>query len=127
EGARYGALVGARLCAAALVAAGVLLQAAMPVSAQSVSLEPAVAQPVDLQLEGAGPQATGLRIEPVSALSVSEAAATEMLVAEVLERLPPRWRAHERALRLSWRDDLPADVHGRIRGERIALSRVLLD
>ncbi|MEN1957871.1 DUF7844 domain-containing protein [Luteimonas changyuni] len=127
EGARYGALVGARLCAAALVAAGVLLQVAMPVSAQSVSLEPAVAQPVDLQLEGAGPQATGLRIEPVSALSVSEAAATEMLVAEVLERLPPRWRAHERALRLSWRDDLPADVHGRIRGERIALSRVLLD
>ncbi|MEN1940842.1 DUF4105 domain-containing protein [Luteimonas sp. MJ174] len=127
EGARYGASVGARLRAAALVAAGVLLQVAMPVSAQSVSLEPAVAQSLPVQSEGAGPQATGLRIEPVSALSVSETAATEMLVAEVLERLPPRWRAHERALQLSWRDDLPADVHGRIRGERIALSRVLLD
>ncbi|MGY0651382.1 DUF7844 domain-containing protein [Luteimonas sp. A537] len=113
--------------AAALVAAGLLLLVAMPVYAQSVSLEPAVAQPVDVQLEGTRQHAAGLGIEPVSALSVSEAAATEMLVVEVLGLLPPRWRARERALRLSWRDDLPVDVHGRIRGDRIALSRALLD
>ncbi|GGK02840.1 DUF7844 domain-containing protein [Luteimonas terricola] len=67
-----------------------------------------------------------LRIELADALSESEAAATRALIDDTLSRLPPRWQAQEASLRLAWRDDLPGHVHGRIRGDRIALSRVLL-
>ncbi|MGY1459039.1 DUF7844 domain-containing protein [Luteimonas sp. A534] len=71
--------------------------------------------------------ATALRVEVADALPEAEAAATRALIDDTLARLPPRWRAQEVSLRLSWRDDLPVDVHGRIRGDRIALSRELLE
>ena len=67
-----------------------------------------------------------LRIEPADGLSDGEAAATRALVDETLSRLPPRWLEQEALLRLAWRDDLPGHVHGRIRSDRIVLSRALL-
>jgi hypothetical protein len=85
---------------------------------------PAKAQPAQHALMRH--DATALRIEPAPALSDRESAATQALVLETLARLPPRWRAHDATLRLAWRDDLPGHVHGRIRGDRIALSRALL-
>lgn len=70
----------------------------------------------------------GLRIEVVGPdVSAGGPAAAQVLVEDALRRLPPRWRGWERTLRLGWRDDLPEDVHGRIRGGRIGLSRVLLE
>lgn len=70
----------------------------------------------------------GLRIEAADpGAPAGERAATRALVEEALDRLPPRWRGQGVTLRLEWRDDLPADVHGRIRGDRIRLRRGLLD
>src|SRR5690606_20293161 len=39
----------------------------------------------------------------------------------------PRWREQQATLQLAWRNDLPGHVHGRIRGDRITLSRELLE
>src|SRR5690606_20183140 len=59
-------------------------------------------------------------------LSQPEIAASQNLVDATLARLPPVWRDTPGALRLEWRDDLPDEVHGRIRGGRITLARRLL-
>ena len=67
-----------------------------------------------------------LRVEPEPSLTGAQSAATRALVDGTLARLPPRWRAHGSRFVLAWRDDLPDGVHGRIRGQRIALSRALL-
>ena len=45
---------------------------------------------------------------------------------QVLARLPPAWADALGEVRLEWRDDLPADVHGRAFDGRILLRRSLL-
>jgi len=54
-------------------------------------------------------------------------AARQILDAAV-QRLPATWAdALDPRIRVEWRDDLPAGVHGRVRGERLLLRRALLD
>ncbi|MCM2335911.1 MAG: DUF4105 domain-containing protein [Pseudomonas sp.] len=61
-------------------------------------------------------------------LTPAQAEASAALVDDVLARLPAQWAsALGRPLQLTWRDDLPGGVHGRVRGDRIALRRSLLD
>ena len=70
-----------------------------------------------------------LRIDSDDAgLSPEVAAATRALVDAALARLPPAFAERLDAdIALRWRDDLPADVHGRTRGGGIGLRRELLD
>ena len=61
-------------------------------------------------------------------LDEAQVEATRQLIDEVSRRLPSAWR--ERlgdGPQLQWRDDLPAQVHGRVRGQRLWLRRSLLD
>ncbi|KLJ03013.1 hypothetical protein WQ56_01335 [Luteimonas sp. FCS-9] len=61
-------------------------------------------------------------------LDADAQAASARLVDAVLARLPPAWRAADGLdVHLAWRDDLPAQVHGRATGDRIMLRRALLD
>src|SRR5690554_5856155 len=73
------------------------------------------------------PPAAALQVEVADALSAGEAAATRVLIDDALLSLPPRWREQQATLQLAWRNDLPGHVHGRIRGDRITLSRELLE
>ncbi|MCR6661877.1 MAG: DUF4105 domain-containing protein [Luteimonas sp.] len=69
--------------------------------------------------EGIGVDATGLTPE--------EATATGRLLDAASERLPPGFLSNLGIdVSLRWRDDLPADVHGRVRAGRIGLRRGLL-
>ncbi|TLX21208.1 DUF4105 domain-containing protein [Thermomonas fusca] len=71
--------------------------------------------------------ASGLQVEP-RGLDAAQLQASHALVAAVATRLPPVWRAAMPAdLHLRWRDDLPAQVHGRSVGLQIGLRRELLD
>lgn len=64
----------------------------------------------------------------VQGLDTTQREASRQLVAAVEARLPPGWRAAlPDALRLRWREDLPAQVHGRSVGAQIDLRRELLD
>ncbi|MCC4605075.1 DUF4105 domain-containing protein [Xanthomonas campestris] len=57
----------------------------------------------------------------------ADRAASDALVQQVVRRLPPRWVERLQApVALQWRDDLPAQVHGRAIGQRILLDRALL-
>lgn len=61
-------------------------------------------------------------------LDAAQLAASQELIADAERRLPPAWRDVMPAdLRLRWRDDLPAQVHGRSVGTDIGLRRELLD
>ena len=67
------------------------------------------------------------RFELAGQLSDDDRAATAALVAAARARLPAAWAAAlDRPVRLEWRDDLPAGVHGRARNWRILLDRGLL-
>ena len=71
--------------------------------------------------------ASRLQTEP-RGLDAAQLQASRELVEAVEARLPPAWRAAMPAdLRLRWRDDLPAQVHGRSLGLQIGLRRELLD
>lgn len=71
--------------------------------------------------------ASRLQVEP-RGLDAAQLQASRELVEAVEARLPPAWRAAMPAdLRLRWRDDLPAQVHGRSLGLQIGLRRELLD
>ncbi|WP_233198698.1 MULTISPECIES: DUF4105 domain-containing protein [Luteimonas] len=60
-------------------------------------------------------------------LTPAESARADAAVSEVLARLPPAWRdATHLDVVLDWRDDLPADVHGRTLGPHLRLRRGLL-
>src|SRR6185503_15717379 len=62
-------------------------------------------------------------------LSSAEAAAAPQLLADVTRRLPLAWAdalEHQR-IEVEWRDDLPAQVHGRAQARRMLLDRALLD
>lgn len=76
----------------------------------------------------AGATQAGVRWQPdVAALTPAEAAATRQLLDEASRRLPPAWtQALDRPIAVAWRD-LPVQVHGRARSQRILLDRSLLD
>lgn len=59
-------------------------------------------------------------------LTAEERAAAQHLIERTSQLLPPPMAEGLPALRLSFRDDLPDAVHGRIRGQRIRLARHLL-
>ena len=68
-----------------------------------------------------------LRID-ASKLSLAEREATQELIDEAMRRLPPEWRdSLDGGLTLEWRDDLPAQVHGRAKAQRLWLRRSLLE
>ncbi|HVI59954.1 MAG TPA: DUF4105 domain-containing protein [Luteimonas sp.] len=63
-----------------------------------------------------------------SGLSPAQARASRQVLDDVVRRLPAAWaRAIDRPIAVQWRDDLPADVHGRARGGTMLLRRALLD
>ncbi|PPU64095.1 DUF7844 domain-containing protein [Xanthomonas codiaei] len=68
------------------------------------------------------------RIDIVASVSEpADRAASDALVQQVIQRLPLRLAERLRApITLQWRDDLPAQVHGRAIGQRILLDRALL-
>ncbi|MGH8055434.1 MAG: DUF4105 domain-containing protein [Stenotrophomonas sp.] len=60
-------------------------------------------------------------------LTPAEQQVSQRLVADVLNELPAAARdQHDLQLRLRWRDDLPAHVQGRARGNELGLDRRLL-
>ncbi|UYK78395.1 DUF4105 domain-containing protein [Xanthomonas sacchari] len=60
-------------------------------------------------------------------LSPAERTASQAVVAAAQARLPPAWTAVLPAgLPLQWRDDLPAQVHGRAQAKRLLLNKRLL-
>ena len=76
---------------------------------------------------GAAPAAP--QLEPVeSSLTQAEAEASRQLLAEAVQRLPAAWaNALEQRIEVEWRDDLPAEVHGRAKSRQMLLNRKLLD
>ena len=73
--------------------------------------------------------AQALQLESIdSSLTPAQAAATRQLLAEVIRRLPATWtEALDRRIDVEWRDDLPAEVHGRAKARQLLLKRALLD
>jgi hypothetical protein len=72
--------------------------------------------------------AQALQLESVEdGLTSGEAAASRQLLDAAAQRLPARWSAALTAVRVEWRDDLPAHVHGRALRGRVLLRRALLD
>jgi hypothetical protein len=61
-----------------------------------------------------------------SGLDPGEAARADAVRSFVVQQLPPKWSDALGEVRLEWRDDLPADVHGRAFDGRILLRRSLL-
>ncbi|MBJ7573783.1 DUF4105 domain-containing protein [Luteimonas sp. MC1828] len=72
------------------------------------------------------PAHAALQVTAESGATAADAEASRRLVQATLPRLPPVLRDWDATLQLGWRDDLPAQVHGRIRGRRILLDRALL-
>ncbi len=63
-----------------------------------------------------------------AALSPAQAEASRRILDDAVRRLPPAWtQAIDRPVAVQWRDDLPADVHGRAHGHAMLLRRALLD
>ena len=77
----------------------------------------------------AGSAHAALQLQPVDrSLTPAEAAATRQLLADAIQRLPAPWvNALEQSIEVEWRDDLPAQVHGRAQARRLLLDRALLD
>lgn len=69
---------------------------------------------------------TAIRVSGAD-LSPAETRATEELVGAAFARLPRKWRdGLDTRIELVWRNDLPAEVHGRARGWRLSMDRSLL-
>jgi hypothetical protein len=61
-------------------------------------------------------------------LTPEQASATAQLLDMAVARLPPAWTAAPLPpIAVAWRDDLPAQVHGRAQAKRLLLNRRLLD
>ena len=69
------------------------------------------------------------QLQPIDdSLTPDQAAATRELLADAVQRLPTAWAdALEQRIEVEWRDDLPAQVHGRAQARRLLLDRALLD
>jgi hypothetical protein len=80
-------------------------------------------------LAGIGSAQAAPHLDPVDrSLTPAQAAATRELLADAVQRLPAVWAgALEPHIEVEWRDDLPAQVHGRARARRLLLDRALLD
>ncbi len=76
-----------------------------------------------------GSAEAALQLQPVDrSLTPAEAAATQQLLADAVQRLPAAWvDAVDRRIEVEWSDDLPAEVHGRAQARRLLLDRALLD
>jgi len=62
------------------------------------------------------------------ALTPPQAEAAREVLDAAVRRLPRTWAdALDPGIVVEWRDDLPPDIHGRLRGERLLLRRTLLD
>lgn len=59
-------------------------------------------------------------------LTLSEAIASQQLLDDAVRRLPAPWVEALGRVRVEWRDDLPANVHGRAFNGRVMLKRSLL-
>lgn len=70
-----------------------------------------------------------IRLQPVDdSLTPAQAAATRELLADAVQRLPAAWvAALDQRIEVEWRDDLPAQVHGRAKARRLLLDHALLD
>ena len=70
-----------------------------------------------------------LQLDPVDhSLNPAQTAATQQLLADAVQRLPATWaEALDPTIEVEWRDDLPAEVHGRAKARRLLLKRALLD
>ena len=81
-----------------------------------------------LSLLAAWPVHAAVQVElPQQTLAPAELRASQQLVQDVLERLPAELRQRvSLRLQLQWRDDLPAHVRGRARGQVLGLDRRLL-
>lgn len=76
----------------------------------------------------AGNAQAGLRLQPeTGSLTPEQAEATQQLLAAAVQRLPPAWVAALGPIPVVWRDDLPAQIHGRAKAKRLLLNRALLD
>jgi uncharacterized protein DUF4105 len=77
----------------------------------------------------AGAAQAAPQLEPVDdSLTAAQAAATRQLLAEAVDRLPAAWAdALDARIDVEWREDLPAQVHGRAKSRRMLLRRTLLD
>lgn len=77
----------------------------------------------------AGHAQAALQLQPVDPwLTPAQTAATRQLLDDAAQRLPPTWaQALDQRISVTWRDDLPAQVHGRAQARRILLDRALLD
>jgi len=73
--------------------------------------------------------AQALQLQPVDeSLTPAQAAATRQLLDDAVQRLPAAWvDALDRRIGVEWRDDLPAEVHGRAQARRLLLKRTMLD
>ena len=80
-------------------------------------------------LGAAGAAQAAPQLQPVAgSLTPAESTATHQLLAEAVQRLPMAWAdALDRRIEVEWRDDLPAQVHGRAQARRILLDRRLLE
>ncbi|MGH8221590.1 MAG: DUF4105 domain-containing protein [Woeseiaceae bacterium] len=76
-----------------------------------------------------GSAQAALQLAPVDgSLTPAQAEATEQLLADAVQRLPAAWAdALKQRIEVEWRDDLPAQVHGRAQARRMLLDRTLLD
>ncbi|MCW0368156.1 hypothetical protein NB699_003139 [Xanthomonas sacchari] len=80
-----------------------------------------------LALAAAMPAAAAPLSADESGLSPAERTASQAVLAAAQARLPPAWTAALPAgLPLQWRDDLPAQVHGRAQAKRLLLNKRLL-
>lgn len=77
----------------------------------------------------AGNAQAALQLQPeTGSLTPEQVSATRQLLEAAVQRLPPMWTAAlDRRITVAWRDDLPAQVHGRARAGSLLLKRALLD
>ena len=70
-----------------------------------------------------------VQLEPVDgSLTPAQTEATHQLLADAVQRLPTAWAdALNQPIQVEWRDDLPAQVHGRAKSRLLLLDRALLD
>ena len=71
----------------------------------------------------------GLQLQvEAGSLTPEQAAATQRLLDSAVQRLPPAWTtALDQRIVVTWRDDLPEQVHGRAKAGSLLLKRELLD
>lgn len=77
----------------------------------------------------AGLAQASVQLQPIDdSLTPAQSAATRELLAEAVQRLPAAWAgALDPRIEVEWRDDLPAQVHGRAKARRLLLDRALLE